>query len=354
MAGRQRKMRIKAKDPTLISLIGEFLKVYLPSVRGRDGDTIDSYRHSLNLYLQFLRSVQGITLTNVRSGDFCQGNITAFLAWLRDDRGNAATTINHRLSDIRGFCRYLMKKNAVSPIDYEEIREIRDVIDERYVDFAWLSTEDIKAVLEQVSNNREFMRDRFLLSLLYESGARINEVLSLKLKDLKPAGKGEADIHFFGKGNKHRITPLSKEIWKEYEKYCKRYHPDRDSEALLFYTWRNGRKNKMSSDNISRILADCEKAVRKKRPELLHLHSHLFRRSRAMHLYQAGVPLPIISEWLGHSNVETTRFYAKVTEAMKRDALHKLSESDKSVFKGDVAFKYAGDEEMLKRLCGLK
>ena len=110
----------------------------------------------------------------------------------------------------------------------------------------------------------------------------------------------------------------------------------------------------MSKDNVSRILADCEKAIRKGRPELIHLHSHLFRRSRAMHLYQAGVPLPIVSEWLGHSNIETTSFYAKVTAEMKRDALHKLSESDKSVFKDDVAFKYAGDEEMLKRLCGLK
>ena len=73
-----------------------------------------------------------------------------------------------------------------------------------------------------------------------------------------------------------------------------------------------------------------------------------------MHLYLAGVPLPTISEWLGHSNIESTRFYAKVTEEMKRDALRKLSESDKSVFKNDVAFKYANNEEVLKRLCGLK
>ena len=110
----------------------------------------------------------------------------------------------------------------------------------------------------------------------------------------------------------------------------------------------------MSSDNVSRILKDCESSARKTNPDILHLHSHLFRRSRAMHLYQAGVPLPTVSEWLGHSNIETTRFYARITEEMKRDALHKLSESDVSVFKDDVAFKYADDEEMLKRLCGLK
>lgn len=351
-----RKMRAKAKDPALIKLIGEFLKVYLPSVKNRDQDTIDSYRHSMNVYLQFLQDTQGLTLITARSCDFCQKNIVSFLAWLREERGNAATTVNHRLSDIRGFCHYLVKKKAIPLTDYEEIREIEDTVDDRNISFTWLSVEDIKAVLEQVEENRDSVRDRFLLSAMYESGARINEVLSLKQKDLKPAGDGEVDIHFFGKGNKHRITPLSREIWKQYENYCKKYHQEKGPEALLFYTCRNSNRsrNKMSSDNVSRILADCERRARKKRPGLLHLHSHLFRRSRAMHLYQAGVPLPTISEWLGHSNIETTRFYAKITEEMKRDALHKLSESDKSVFKDDIAFKYAGDEETLKRLCGLK
>jgi site-specific recombinase XerD len=247
-----------------------------------------------------------------------------------------------------------MKKNVIPPTDYEGIREISDVVDERHVDFTWLSTEDLKTVLKKVSANRDSLRDRFLLSVLYESGARINEVLSLKLKDLRPAGKGEVDIHFFGKGNKHRITPLSAEIWRQYGNYCKKYHQGEDPESLLFYTFRNGRRFKMSSDNVSRILTCCENLARKEQPGLLHLHSPLFRRSRAMHLYQAGVPLTTVSEWLGHSNVETTRFYAKITEGMKREALHKLSESDKSVFKDDVSFKYAGDEEMLKRLCGLK
>ena len=94
--------------------------------------------------------------------------------------------------------------------------------------------------------------------------------------------------------------------------------------------------------------------IKAKNPKLIHLHSHIFRRTRAMHLYQAVMSLPTVSEWLGHSNIETTRFYAKVTEEMKRNALHKLSESADSVFKDDTAFKYADDEDMLKRLCGLK
>lgn len=245
-------------------------------------------------------------------------------------------------------------EDLISLAEYEAIREISDVDDERVIYFTWLSVNDVHLVLKSTAGNREAIRDRFLLSLLYESGARINEVLSLKLLDVKATSSGEADVHFYGKGKKHRIAPLSREIWNQFEDYCEKYHPDKTSEDLLFYSFRNGRRNKMSSDNVSRILAGCEEEVRKSNPDLVHLHSHLFRRTRAMHLYQAGVPLSTISEWLGHSNIETTRFYAKVTEEMKREALHKLGDSDSSIFKDDVVFKYANDEDTIKRLCGLK
>ena len=334
-------MRIKAKDPRLVSLMGEFMRTYLPCVRNRDEDTIASYRYSINLFVTYLESEQKVTVLTIQSSDFSQKNIAGFMNWLKSERNNVAPTINHRLSDLRGFCKYLYKKNAISLAEYEAIREISDVDDERVIYFTWLSVHDVHLVLKSTAGNREAIRDRFLLSLLYESGARINEVLSLKLLDVKATSNGEADVHFYGKGKKHRITPLSREIWNQFEDYCEKYHPDKTSEDLLFYSFRNGRRNKMSSDNVSRILAGCEEEVRKSNPDLVHL-------------YQAGVPLPTISEWLGHSNIETTRFYAKVTEEMKREALHKLGDSDSSIFKDDVVFKYANDEDTIKRLCGLK
>ena len=83
----------------------------------------------------------------------------------------------------------------------------------------------------------------------------------------------------------------------------------------------------MSSDNVSRILSECENELRKKKPDLIHLHSHLFRRTRAMHLYQAKVPLPTISEWLGHSNVETTRFFSFL-DIIRNEKVKKTSPSN--------------------------
>jgi len=348
------RVRIKAKDPILISLIGNFLNQYLPSVKNRDPDTVDSYRYTINIYLEYLRLIHGLTLMTVAAADFSQANIVAFLAWLKSDRNNVATTANHRLSDLRVFCKYLARKKALPEDTYEAIREIEKLPDERVEDFTWLSIENVRDVLDSTTGPKDQIRNRFLLSVLYESGARIDELLSLKLQDFQPTKEGEVDVHFFGKGKRHRITPLSAEIWAQFKAYCRIYHPENRMDDILFYTNRNGERHKMSRDNIARILKDCETTVKAVNPDLLHLHAHLFRRSRAMHLYQAGVPLPTISDWLGHSNIETTRFYAKVTSEMKRDAAHKLSESDHSVFKDDVAFKYAGDEEMLKRLCGLK
>ena len=85
-----------------------------------------------------------------------------------------------------------------------------------------------------------------------------------------------------------------------------------------------------------------------------HLHCHLLRQTCAMHLLEACVPVPTISNRPGHSHIESTRLYARVTERMKREALSKLSEDARSLFKGDAVFKYADDEEMLMTLCGLK
>ena len=198
-------MRIKAKDPKLVSLMGEFMRTYLPVVRNRDDDTIASYRYSINLFVAYLEAENKVTVLTMQASDFNQKNIVGFMAWLKSDRNNVATTINHRLSDIRGFCRYLYKKHAIALDEYEAIREINDVTDDRVIDFTWLSISDVCLILKSTESNRDAIRDRFLLSLLYESGARINEVLSLKLLDIKKTSNDEADVHFYGKGKKHRI-----------------------------------------------------------------------------------------------------------------------------------------------------
>ena len=348
-------MRAKAGDPGLVSAIGEFLNTYLPAVRRRDDDTVAAYRTSVGLFLDYLRASCGVTLATIRASDLTRDRVVGFVGWLASERGNVATTVNHRLSDVRGLCRFLAAKGILPAVAWEEIREVAEVPDERATEFLWLTVEEVRAVLDSVAGNRDARRDQLLLALLYESGGRVGEVLSLTVGDLRPTKGGEVDVHFYGKGNKHRVTPLSAEAWRAFEAYAGEYLPGRTPSDLVFYSRWGGCRRKMSHDNVERILRGCERTLREGAcPGIQHLHSHVFRRSRAMHLYEAGVPLPTISDWLGHSSIESTRFYAKVTELMKREALGRLSEGDQAVFSSDVAFKYAGDEEVLRRLCGLR
>ena len=96
-----------------------------------------------------------------------------------------------------------------------------------------------------------------------------------------------------------------------------------------------------------------KKKIRETHPDFPHLHPHLLRHSRAMNLYIYGMPLPMISEWLGHTQLETTTIYAQATTEMKRRQAEKVEKANSNIFKDEV-FNYANDDEMIKRLYGLK
>jgi site-specific recombinase XerD len=105
-------MRGMAKDPRTVSLVGEFMNVYLPSVRRLDDDTVASYRTSISLYLDYLRDSRGISLATLTAADVCQESVVGFMSWLAETRGNVATTINHRLNDVRGLCHFLASRGG--------------------------------------------------------------------------------------------------------------------------------------------------------------------------------------------------------------------------------------------------
>lgn len=187
--------------------------------------------------------------------------------------------------------------------------------------------------------------------MLYDSGCRDQEILDLKLADIQLSGDTSI-LNVVGKGTKFRNIPISKEVTAMYGQYAAIFHPDRKIDDYLFYTTRKDVTGKMSSDNVARFLNVYEKKARKSKPDMPHLHPHLFRHARAMHLYQAGMPLPLISEWLGHSQLETSMIYAYADTEMKRAAVGKIINEENPVFTNEK-FKYQDDDEMIKKLYGL-
>lgn len=343
----------KLNDPGLFKKIKEFLTQYLPEVRRKSPNTVLSYKTALNLFFRFLESVYGKKLSKVTADDFNAGNIQGFMAWLGEERHNAATTVNLRMAHIRQFCKYLLKCGLISYADYAEMKEIAKQPDGRKKEFIYLSIEDTRLVLEMPDPScKTGLRDKFFIALLYDSGCRDQEMLDLKLKDLAIREDGRAELQIIGKGNKYRVTPVSEEVVSLYKKYCRVYHPQYDGNQYLFYTCRKKVSAKMSDDNVARFLAKYEAMAKKMEPDIPHLHAHIFRRSRAMHLYLAGVPLPLISEWLGHSQIETTQIYARASLDMKRDAADALASKSGQVFQ-DEDFRYDNDE-LIRKLYGLE
>lgn len=220
-----------------------------------------------------------------------------------------------------------------------------------------MSEDAVQAILKQPDTYTEKgKRDAFLLLFLYKTGARVQELVDIRLCDIQLGKYPQVTIH--GKGAKTRAIPLRDDVVQHLKKYLALFHPEQNlfSEQYLFYVTRNQNRKRMTEDNVRKLIAKYGVQARKICKEVPeNVHPHLFRHSWAMVLYQNGVDLTLISQWLGHSNLETTLIYAHADTELKRKALEKAVPVDSPLKEHLNAERYkVSDEELLKRLCGLK
>ena len=161
-------------------------------------------------------------------------------------------------------------------------------------------------------------------------------------------------VYIHGKGNKVRTVPVMLKTLEHYKRYIKRFQVDpKDADNTLFYTVIHGIRQRMSDDNVARFINKYTDAARQKHPEIpKHITPHMFRHSRAVSLYRNGMPLPLISEWLGHSDLETTRIYAYADVEMKRRAINKAMKNSHPLYTINYDAEES-DDEKLRRYYGL-
>ena len=148
--------------------------------------------------------------------------------------------------------------------------------------------------------------------LMYDLAARDAEMLALNLADIDTR-RLTADL--LGKGSKPRRLPITTETARHFDRYVAVFHPRAEPEAPLFYTVRNRHPARMSDDNVARFIRQHAATAKTRCPDVpARTHPHMMRHSRAMHLYQAGMPLALLTEWLGHADPETTLIYANSRE----------------------------------------
>jgi site-specific recombinase XerD len=347
---------MKIKDKRFFELLKEYITVYLPLQRIASPHTVKSYRETLNLYLGFLCIYKPqLQLKDLSFSNITEDSLNAFLDWLKNTRNCGSTTQNHHLSVIRAFLKYSAMKEPVYNDYYLSSGQVARRKTDKKLTVEHFSEEALNAILSQPnSKNRKQHRDLFFMILLYDTGARNSEILNLMQQDIVTETNSPYII-IHGKRKKIRLVPIMKETVQHYKSYLKRFHKEHEVNVPLFYTVIHETKQHMSDDNVARFISKYVAMARKECPVVPEkVTPHTFRHSRALNLYRKGMPLPLISEWLGHSNLETTLIYAYADTEMKRLAIEKATSVNHPLRTTEVFYGGNLDDDTLKRLYGLK
>lgn len=313
-----------SKPSDFAYMLSKFLSTHLAGERNLSPNTILSYRDTFKLLFVYLRDEKGMPPEKVTLVDIDRRIILDFINWLKSVRNSSVSTCNQRLGAIHAFFEYIQYEMP------EKLYNCQDIISTRTTKapqstINYLTLDGIKAILSMPdTTTKNGRRDAMILSLLYDTGARVQELVDITVGDVRLAAP--ATVRLVGKGSKARIVPLlhgTETLLREYMKDLPQA-PFMDNNRPLFC---NREKQKFSRWGIAYTLKKYADAARAANPGLIpdKLSPHCFRHSKAMHLLQANVNLIYIRDLLGHTNVKTTETYAHTDSAAKREALEKAN-----------------------------
>ncbi len=299
-----------------------FLSKFLPGTMGLSPNTIMSYRDTFCLLLDYCSAVEKKRPEKITLDDLDKKLVEGYLEWIEEKRHCMISTRNVRLAAIHAFCRYLQMEFPDYIHQAQQILAI-PVKKTKKPTVEYVSLDAMKYLLRRPDGNtKKGRRDLVLLSLLYDSGARVQELADLKVLDVRV--KDPATVKLTGKGGKSRIVPLMKPMANLLEQYLKE-NGFTEPFSRDYPLFQNRSKGKLTREGITYTLKKYATEAINKAPELFpeKLSPHCFRHSKAVHLLQSGVNLIYIRDFLGHVDIQTTEIYARIDGEMKRKALEK-------------------------------
>lgn len=302
--------------------LANFLTKYLPGTMGLSPNTIMSYRDTFCLLLEFCRSNEKKPAEKITLNDLEKKLVEKYLEWIEKARNCMTSTRNVRLAAIHAFCRYLQMEFPDFIYQAQQILAI-PVKRAKKPAVEYISLDAMKYLLERPdTNTKTGRRDLVMLSLLYDSGARVQELADLKVLDVRVTDP--ATVKLTGKGRKSRVVPLMRPMATLLEQYLEE-NDFTDPYARDYPLFQNRSKGKLTREGITYTVKRYAKEAINKAPELFpdKLSPHCFRHSKAVHLLQSGVNLIYIRDFLGHVDIQTTEIYARIDGEMKRKALEK-------------------------------
>ena len=313
---------MKKYQPTQLGrAVVRFFQEYLPTLRGMSRHTIQSYRDCMIMFLEFAAKDCRRPIESLELSDITADRIGRFLAFLEAVRGNSITTRNARLAAMHTFARYLVADHPEQLAALQQVLGIPFKRGARETPIDYLEKTEIEAVLASIDRKTPAgRRDYAMFSLMFNTGARVQEIIDLRVRDLRLEPPCQA--RFAGKGNKVRLCP----IWPRIARLLKeltevqRCGADDSADRHVFL---NARGVAMTRFGVRYLLQQHIAAGANAAPTLLgkRIHPHSLRHTTAIHLLKAGVDFATISQWLGHASLNTTMRYARADLDLKRQAL---------------------------------
>lgn len=305
--------------------VSQYLNVYCLKQTSKSIHTIESYRDNLTTFRKFILEVKNKKIKQFYMDDCSKELILEYVEYLRKiNRTNS--TINHHISAIKGYLYYV----ADIKIEFQGLAlSISHIPTFRQpkIEKECLNDTALKLMFEAPKKNKIGIRNITIMVLLYETAMRVSEIINLKLSDLYLNVK-EPYCLVHGKGDKERIVGLSSLAISHIKNQISIYHRNNECE-YLFFTSIKGNNNKLSTSTIETFLQKYADQVRETYKDIpIKVYPHMFRRTRATHLYQDGVPLELVSRMLGHSQIDTTKIYAKPSIEMLRKAIENNDDSN--------------------------
>ncbi|EBR9859326.1 site-specific integrase [Morganella morganii subsp. morganii] len=313
------------KQPGFPEIVQQFFTEYLVRQRALSPQTVACYRDALKIFFEFSASQLHRQPVDMKLVDITPGLILKFLDYLESERQNSVRSRNLRLTALRTFLRFAGRRDITA---LHTVERALGVPMKRFDQplLGHLTRPEILAILAHPGDQWVSQRDHLLFTLIYNTGARVSEVINIRVVDI--VLDGTASVHLNGKGRRKRTIPL----WKSTAGIIRtwlRTNPDMRGNAALLPA-RSGQP--MSRANVTQRLTLAVNRAAAIQPSLKNkrVSPHILRHTTAMHLLQSGVSFNLIALWLGHESVNTTHRYVEANLQMKEEVLSRLEAPDTS------------------------
>ena len=307
---------------SIAPLLKRFFSHYMPVQKGLSKDTVRAYRDSIKLLLCFVADMLKLSVDELNIEDITEKAVLDFLDAIEQRRRCTARTRNARLAAIRSLFAFIAREEPVLVLECQRIRSIPIKRTEHKM-VEYLEESEMQAVLDAVDiNSRTGVRDRALLMLLYNTGARVSEVVNIELTDLRLDDALQVALH--GKGNKERSCPLWPETVTSLNAYIRQRRPKCPETKQLVL---NANGDPITRFGIRHVTRKYGFTAQAKCPSLeaKPVNPHRIRHTTAMHLLHANNDINMVSYWLGHADLNTTHVYVEIDMQTKRKMIDKAS-----------------------------